>query len=150
MDARVEVRNIARCKKRLKNMTLANLMPAMREATVLVHGQAVEYANFDRGYQTGYLKSSIRFNVDNLGDSIIGKVFTPIIYAPFVEFGTGQRGMGSYPFSVEGLTLTYREDWAGMTAQPFMYPSLHNNKKAVERIINKGFDREIRRAIGGS
>lgn len=39
--------------------------------------------------ENGELRRSITSKVDVIGDSVVGTVFTPLEYAPYVEFGTG-------------------------------------------------------------
>lgn len=68
---------------------------------------------------TRNLSNSIAYNVTD-EDAIIG---TNVEYAPYQEFGTSK-----------------------MSAQPFLEPALHNNKKKIEHLI-KG---EIAKAIKGA
>ena len=70
-----------------------NVAKAVKKATTFVQGQAKELAPFD----TGRLKGSIRMKVDVKDSNVIGKVYTNLEYAPYLEFGTGIRGDGSYP-----------------------------------------------------
>ena len=57
---------------------------------------------------TGNLKNSITYKVRE-EDAIVG---TNVEYAPYVEFGTSK-----------------------MAAQPFLEPSLHDNRKRIEKLI---------------
>ena len=54
-------------------------------------------------------------------------------HAAFVEFGTGLRGMGTYPFNLPTTGTPYtgswvydykRQNWIGMVAQPYLRPAL--------------------------
>lgn len=70
-----------------------------------------------------------------------GEVFTPLEYAPYVEFGTGL-------FAEEGgrkdVPWNYQDDegeWhstSGMKPQPYMRPALNENREKVLRIIKEG------------
>lgn len=74
---------------------------------------------------TGRLQNSIEASTIRTGvQSFESSVFTNVHYAPYVEFGTGRRGDGSYPYYQEmGLDFNYG-DIAGQTAQPYLYPAL--------------------------
>jgi hypothetical protein len=51
-------------------------------------------------------------SVKDYDTKIEGKVYTNLEYAPFVEFGTGIKGDGTYPYDIKGLSLTYAsEPW---------------------------------------
>ena len=149
--AKITIKNIDTIKRRLHSYSRIDLTDKMNKATTLVHGQAKSLAPVD----TGNLAGSIHMEVKSKGRNIIGRVFTNVEYAPFVEFGTGIKGNGSYPYEVKGLNLTYRDTpWVyspdggdtfyhteGQIAQPYMYPSLHDNKD----IIKKMFAEEIKK-----
>jgi HK97 gp10 family phage protein len=64
---------------------------------------------------------------------IIGEVVASATYAGFVEFGTGLRGIGTYPGPLPTSGVPYtgawvydfrKQNWRGMPAQPFMRPAL--------------------------
>src|SRR5690625_5956274 len=95
---------------------------------------------------TGDLAQSIIESVTFDGDEVVGKVSTDIEWGSYVEFGTGQRGEAS---NYEGdVDLSYRQDWAGMDAQPYMYPALNQNSKEIPKIVATEVKKEIRR-LGG-
>lgn len=82
---------------------------------------------------TGRLQNSINSSTIRTGiNSFESSVFTNIPYAPYVEFGTGRRGDGSYPYETD-LDFNYGEN-AGQTAQPYLYPALQN---CIEELIEK-------------
>lgn len=106
---------------------------------------------------TGDLRASVQTKYERNGDNHIGHIFTNKEYAPFVEFGTGPAGRGTYPYPVEGLS--YKADkwravvpevgvrWvSGQKAQPFLYPALIENREAVLALIERAFTREIIKA----
>lgn len=115
------------------------------KATKLVQGDAkllAPVADIDGGR----LENSIQGEVHEEDGQIIGKVSTNVEYAHYVEFGTGQRGEASnYPGDVD---LSYRQDWAGMAAQPYLYPAIKQNEKEIKEIIAESVKREIKR-LGG-
>ena len=124
------------------------LIPAMNKATQLVHGQAKMLAPAD----TGQLRGSIHMQVKDTGKELQGRVYTNVEYAHYVEFGTGITGNGTYPYTVKGLNLEYKnKGWAyydedkdewiytkGQKAQPYMYPALKRNEKTIKAILKEG------------
>jgi hypothetical protein len=49
-------------------------------------------------------------------------------HAVFVEFGTGQRGEAS-DFPDKPDDITYSPDWKGMAAQPYLIPSVEEQRE---------------------
>lgn len=113
------------------------LTQAMGQACALVEGRAKQLA--PKG--TGELRRSITSRVDNEDGNIVGVVFTPLEYAPYVEFGTGL-------FAEEGgrkdVPWHYQDDegnWhstSGMKPQPYLRPALDENREAIMRILKEG------------
>jgi HK97 gp10 family phage protein len=78
------------------------------------------------------LRRSITSKVESRGDRVEGIVFTPLEYAPYVEFGTGlfaeEGGRKDVPWS-------YKDDkgqWhttSGMKPQPYLRPALNENRE---------------------
>ena len=60
---------------------------AVKQATLYLEGEVAQRAPKGR---TGELQQSIQSRVDNL----TGEVFTPLQYAPYVEYGTGLFATG--------------------------------------------------------
>lgn len=166
----VSIKGLSGFFKKLNAASVVDITPAVNQATLLVEGQAKELApvasEFSRsiGAVSGQLRESIHTKVKSEKNKVTGIVFTTAEYAPFVEFGTGVKGNGSYPYQPEDVTLSYKDKgWSfpnpdnpkqfihttGQKAQPFMYPALHNNRKAVERILKEGIREAIREKAGG-
>ena len=130
------------------------LRESMNKATQLVHGQAKALAPAD----TGQLRGSIHMQVKDTGKELQGRVYTNVEHAPYVEFGTGVTGNGTYPYQVEGLNLEYKnKGWAyydedkdewiytkGQKAQPYMYPALKQNEKAIKKILKEGVHTKLK------
>ena len=130
------------------------LRSAMNEATKLVHGQAKTLVPAD----TGQLRESIHMQVKDTGKELQGRVYTNVEYAPYVAFGTGVTGNGTYPYQVEGLSLEYKnKGWAyydedkdewiytkGQVAQPYMYPALKTHEKTIKRILKNGVHTKLK------
>ena len=91
---------------------------------------------------TGELRRSIASKVEQEGSDIIGVVYTPLEYAPYVEFGTGlfaEEGNGR-----KDVPWNYQDDkgeWhstSGMKPRPYLRPALHENREDIIRIIREG------------
>ena len=52
-------------------------------------------------------------------------------YSVYVELGTGIRGAASPSPPKSPADVSYRADWPGMQAQPFMYPALSSLKDEI-------------------
>ena len=124
----------------LENLNAAidtqKLEAALGKACALVERSAKQKA--PKG--TGELRRSITSKVEKDGNNPIGIVFTPLEYAPYVEFGTGL-------FAEEGgrtdVPWCYQDDegeWhstSGMKPHPYMRPALNENREQIKRILGE-------------
>ena len=124
--------------KKLDNMLDSQQMiENMGKACGLVERSAKQKAPKDNGE----LRRSITSKVEQDGNDVEGIVFTPLEYAPYVEFGTGL-------FAEEGgrtnVPWCYQDDkgeWhstSGMHPQPYMRPALNENREQIKRILKEG------------
>lgn len=116
----------------------------------------------------GDLRRSITSKVETVGGITTGTVFTPLHYAPYVEFGTGihaeKGGRKGWWVYVEGSDTKgtggkhYTEEEAkeaceylrskgleayatnGREPTPFMRPALYENRENIKRILKGGVD----------
>lgn len=123
-----------------KNSTKV-VVKAVGEATKKVQGDAKDLAPVD----LGQLRNSIQGTVQEKDGEVIGIVSTNLEYAAYVEFGTGQRGKGSDIESKSEMDISYREDWAGMAAQPYMYPAMKQNEEYIKETIKAAVKMEIQK-----
>lgn len=133
------IKNIDRCLGRLNKISDVNINESVKQATTFVHAQAKALAPVD----TGALAGSIHMDVKNSGKTIEGRVYTNLQYAPYVEFGTGIRGNGSYPYTLKDIKLEYKDNWQGMNAQPYMYSALKRSEKYITEMIKKNLNDNI-------
>lgn len=112
----------------------------------------------------GDLRRSITSRVENL----VGEVYTPLEYAPYVEYGTGiyaedgkgrqnvpwvyVEGSTKKPTSSKSYTLEEAQETVqylrekgleayytyGREPQPYMRPALYENEEEILRIIKEG------------
>jgi len=86
----------------------------------------------------GELRRSIESKVENNGENLRGVIFTPLEYAPYVEYGTGlfaeNGGRQDVPWSYQDE----RGEWhttSGMPPSPYMRPALDENREEIIRLI---------------
>lgn len=113
----------------------------IKKGTLKVQGDAKLLAPED----TGQLRNSIQADVESKNGEVVGRVHTNVEYAAYVEFGTGQRGASSPSPPKSPDDLSYRQDWAGMAAQPYLYLSAKQNEQAVRKIVADELRKEIRK-----
>lgn len=111
---------------------------ALGKACALVERAAKEKA--PKGI--GDLKRSIESRVVHNGTELVGEVFTPLEYAPYVEFGTGLFAEGGN--GRKDVPWNYKDDegnWhstSGMPPRPYMRPALNENREKIIRILKEG------------
>ena len=100
---------------------------ALDKSALLVQSNARTLCPVD----TGNLRNSIVIEKkDNSRE-----IGTSVEYAPYVEFGTGQKGSATNTNSE--VNVSYRADWSGMKAQPYLYPALKDNKEKIQKIFKE-------------
>lgn len=109
------------------------LETTLGKACALVERSAKELAPKD----TGALRRSITSKVEGTE----GIIYTPLEYAPYIEYGTGlfaeNGGRADVPWN-------YKDDkgeWhstSGIKPQPFMRPALNQNRENIIRLIKEG------------
>lgn len=111
------------------------LEQGMAKAVLLVEREAKMKAPRDNGD----LARSITSKVETSGGEVEGTVFTPLYYAPYVEYGTGlfaEDGNGR-----KDVPWNYQDDegnWhstSGQKPQPFMRPALDENREQILLIL---------------
>ena len=104
----------------------------MRSIAEKVKSTAKELCPVDTGNLQGSINSRVHRTDRN---KVKVTVYTQVEYAPYVEFGTGIRGNGSYPYDND---IEYGSI-AGQVAQPFMYPALKLTEQDIlEEFYKKG------------
>ena len=86
----------------------------------------------------GELRRSITSRIDTDADELKGVVFTPLLYAPYVEFGTGLFAENGGRTDVPWCYQDDEGNWhstSGMKPQPFMRPALEENREQILRIL---------------
>lgn len=88
----------------------------------------------------GELRRSITSKVENDGEDIKGVVFTPLEYAPYVEYGTGvfaeNGGRQDVPWSYQDDKGEWHST-RGMKPSPYMRPALDENRAQILRMFKE-------------
>ena len=110
----------------------ANIEEALGTCCAIVEKSAKQKAPKD----TGALRRSISSKVEDNQ----GIVFTPLEYAPYVEYGTGLLAESG---GRKDVPWNYQDDegkWhstSGQKPQPFMRPALEENKQLIKQILKE-------------
>ena len=113
--------------------SLLDINDGMKKCCALVERSAKEKVPV----QTGELRRSITSKVENNGLEVTGTIYTPLEYAPYIEYGTGlfaEKGGRPRPWC-------YQDDkgeWhttSGQPPQPYMRPALNENRTTILEIL---------------
>lgn len=115
----------------------AAIQKGMQQACALVEASAKEKAPAD----TGALRRSIASRIEGEGAAIQGIVYTPLEYAPYVEYGTGLFAEGGNGRKTPWL---YEDDSGethftrGQHPHPYMRPALSDNRNQITQLLGEG------------
>lgn len=131
--------NLRTTRKKIKAQMDAAMFQALESAALIVEASAKALAPVG---DSGELRDKIDHNVTDTSNGPIVTIGSPLDYAPYVEYGTGEfaengkgkKGGWGYT-DEEGI-----EHWThGQKPQPFLRPAFRRNKKNIESIIGKEF-----------
>lgn len=140
MKINVEIDNLEMVIKGLEDAVIDDIRPGIEKACALVERSAKEKAPKD----TGALRRSITSEVREDGNEVYGVVFTPLEYAPYVEFGTGLFAESGGRKDVPWCYQDDKGEWHstyGQKPQPFMRPALTENREEIIRLIAREMSR---------
>ncbi len=109
---------------------------AMTKATLLVERSAKMKAPKGNGELGRSITSEVNVEADG---TVVGIVYTPLEYAPYVEYGTGlfaEAGNGR-----KDVPWHYQDDegeWhstSGQHPRPFLRPALNENREQIIRLL---------------
>lgn len=110
---------------------------ALKKACMVVEAAAKQ--NAPKG--NGELRRSITSKVEEQEGELVGVVFTPLEYAPYVEYGTGlfaeEQGRQDVPWHYQDDEGVWHST-SGMKPHPYMRPALEDNREEILRIIKEG------------
>lgn len=113
------------------------IQQSMGRACALVEATAKTKAPKD----TGQLRNSIKSKVEAGGGEIVGIVYTPLEYAPYIEYGTGlfaeSGGRTDVPWNYQDDKGNWHKT-RGQKPQPFLRPALDENADKIIEILGEG------------
>lgn len=92
--------------------------------------------------ETGELRDKIDHNITKQGNEMIGKVGSPLDYAPYVELGTGEFAENGAGRKGGWSYMDEEGNWRhtkGQSPQPFLRPAFRSNKNNVKEILGKEY-----------
>lgn len=131
MSDTIEIQGTEELEERLSHIVASgNIAAALGKACALVERAAKQKAPKD----TGELRRSISSKVEDG----VGIVFTPLEYAPYVEYGTGLFAENGGRTDVPWNYKDDKGEWhstSGQKPQPFMRPALNENREEIKRLL---------------
>ena len=138
MSNSIRMEGLDEVMERLDGLTDARaLEQALGRACALVERSAKQKA--PKG--SGELRRSITSKIETDGADMVGVVYTPLEYAPYVEFGTGLFAENGGRTDVPWVYQDDEGEWhstSGMPPQPYMRPALEENREQIKRILKEG------------
>lgn len=84
----------------------------------------------------------LRASITSKVEGYTGIVFTPLFYAPYVEYGTGifaeEGGRQDVPWCYQDEEGKWHTT-SGMPPHPYMRPALDENRERIKQILKEGF-----------
>ena len=119
-----------------------NIESAIKQSCLLVERHAKEKA--PKG--NGELRRSITSKVETSEENIEGVVYTPLFYAPYVEYGTGLfaeggNGRKDVPWSYQDEKGEWHST-SGMEPQPYLRPALNENRDKILELIKEALPKD--------
>lgn len=131
----IELENLTEVLNSIEELAeVEDIEAAITKSCMLLEKNAKQLAPKGR---TGDLAKSITYKVKGL----TGEVFTPLEYAPYVEYGTGLFAEGGGRSAVPWVYCDEKGDFYttyGQQPQPYMRPALNQSREEIFRIIKEG------------
>lgn len=133
----IEIEGIDEVLEKLeKLLNTETIKQSMGKACAVVEAAAKQNAPKD----TGALRNSITSKVEYRDGHIEGTVFTPLEYAPYIEYGTGLFAESGGRKDVPWHYQDDKGEWhstSGQKPQPFMRPAIEDNRKKILEILKE-------------
>jgi HK97 gp10 family phage protein len=133
MSAEIKFEGMDRILAKLdKISSQANIEGALGTCCAIVERSAKQKAPKDNG--------ELRRSISSKVEGTQGIVFTPLEYAPYVEYGTGLFAESGGRMDVPWHYQDDEGEWhstSGQKPQPFMRPALNENIKTIQQILKE-------------
>lgn len=125
---------------------LAKLDSMLPETMERVASQMLDYAQVNAPVDTGTLKDRLEASVEKTDSDISAVVGTSLEYAPYQEYGTGDRGAAEGGDSYKGHTepVSYTAGWGGVSPHPYLRPALYDMQDVYIQMVEQTVDRACR------
>lgn len=134
----LEIEGLEQFTQRIEDMlNTRGLEMAMGKVCAIVERDAIKKA--PKG--AGDLRRSIQSRVENDGHEVAGIIFSPLEYAPYVEYGTGLFAESGGRTDVPWVYCDDEGNFhstSGMKPHPYMRPALNENREKILEIIKEG------------
>ena len=134
----IEIEGIDKVIKRLETLSdTETIKQSMGKACAVVEAAAKQNAPKD----TGALRNSITSKVEYRDGHIEGVVFTPLEYAPYIEYGTGLFAESGGRKDVPWNYQDDKGEWhstSGIKPHPFMRPAVEDNRNKIIEVLGEG------------
>ena len=131
----IELEGIDEILEALDGLDGENVDKALKKACLLVERSAKQKAPKDKGELARSITSEVNGKT--------GTVFTPLEYAPYVEYGTGlfaeSGGRADVPWCYQDDEGVWHST-SGQHPQPFMRPALNENRERVIEILKEAIE----------
>lgn len=133
-ESNVEVKGLDKILAKIENIASGEeIGQRIGQACALVERAAKEKAPKDNG--------ELRRSITSKVEGTTGIVFTPLEYAPYVEYGTGlfaeEAGRKNTPWSYQDEDGEWHST-SGQKPQPFLRPALNENRTQILKILKGG------------
>ncbi len=147
-------KNLDKALLKLSKLEDVKIEKALGKSAKVVQAQVKALAPY------GSIKPTIKTRTKIKGVGVEASIYTNLEYAPYVEFGTGSVGAGTYKYPAK-IPLSYRgEPWVyfnekydtflktnGMEAKPFMYPGLKMSEAKAKRLFKAEIKGQIAKVV---
>lgn len=134
MSNEIKLENVSEIMDRIANIGKKKVsQQALEDACLVVEDAARRKAP----KISGELRRSIASRVE--GEE--GVVYTPLFYAPYVEYGTGLFAENGGRKDVPWFYRDDRGEWhstSGIKPEPYMRPALYESREKILRILKEG------------
>lgn len=122
---------------KIESLADQDIKQKMGQACAIVERAAKQKAPKD----TGALRRSITSKIEEVDGVVTGVVYTPLEYAPYVEFGTGlfaeDAGRKDVPWNYQDDEGNWHST-SGQKPQPYLRPALKENREQIIRLFKEG------------
>lgn len=133
-ETNVEVQGLDKILAKIDDIASGqDIIQRLGQACALVERAAKEKAPKDNG--------ELRRSITSKVEGTVGIVFTPLEYAPYVEYGTGLfaevQGRKDVPWCYQDDEGEWHST-SGQKPQPFLRPALNDNRTEILKILKGG------------